>query len=163
MLFKRFKEIYRINTDYITYIGCVQAIKSYIRKTGLTVESNSSTDLTKTLKIIYSQQKGSRLYYEMLTPGKDKPKCCEKWEARLNTDIDWSRTFKKMQNIQEIKLKWFQIRLVHRILATNIVLMHMGIENDINCSFCRRERDYQSHFLEMCVRKVFLGTVPDYT
>ena len=97
MVFKRFKEIYSIN----------QAIKSYICKTGLTVESNSSTDLTKTLKIIYSQQKGSRLYYEMLTQGKDKPKCCEKWEARLNTDIDWSRNFKKMQNIQEIKLKWF--------------------------------------------------------
>ena len=67
MLFKRFKEIYRINTDYITYIGCVQALKSYIRKTGLTVESNNSTDLTKTLKIIYSQQKGSRLYHEILT------------------------------------------------------------------------------------------------
>ena len=85
-------------------------------------------------------------------------------QPRLNTDIDWSRNFKKMQNIQEIKLKWFQIRLVHRILATNIVLMHMGIENDINCSFCRRERDSINHiFLEMCVRKVFLGTVPDYT
>ena len=54
----------------------------------------------------------------MLTQGKDKPKCCEKWEARLNTDIDWSRNFK------------------------NIVLMHMGIENDINWSFCRRARDY---------------------
>ena len=99
MLFKRFKEIYRINTDYITYIGCVQAIKSYIRKTGLTVESNSSTSLTKSLKIIYSQQKGSRLYYEMLPQGKDKPKCCKKLEARLNTDIDWSRNFKKMKNI----------------------------------------------------------------
>ena len=58
--------MHRINTDSITYIGCVQAIKSYICKTGLTVESNSSTDLTKTLKIIYSQQKGSRLYYEVL-------------------------------------------------------------------------------------------------
>ena len=80
MLFKRFKEIYRINTGYITYIGRVQAIKSYICKTGLTVENNSSTDLTKMLKIIYSQQKGSRLYYEMLTQGKDKPKCCEKWK-----------------------------------------------------------------------------------
>ena len=94
MLFKRFKEIYRINTDYITYIGCVQAIKSYRRKTGLTVESNSSTDLTKTLKIIYSQQKGSRLYYEMLTQGRDKPKCCEKWEARLNTDAETVRKCK---------------------------------------------------------------------
>ena len=151
ILFKRFKEIYRINTDYITYIGCVQAIKSYIRKTGLTVESNSSTDLTKMLKVIYSQQKGSRLYYEMLTQGKIKPKCCEKWEARLNTDIDLSRIFKKIQNIQEIKLKWFQIRLVHRILATNIVLMHMGIENDINCSFRRRERDSINHiFGDVC-------------
>ena len=66
MLFKRFKEIYRINTDYITYIGCVQAIKSYIRKMGQTVESNSSTDLTKTLKIIYSQQKGSRCIMKCL-------------------------------------------------------------------------------------------------
>ena len=150
MLFKRFKEIYRINTDYITYFGCVQAIKSYIHKTGLTVESNSSTDLTKTLKIIYSQLKGSRLYYEILTQGKDKPKCCEKCEARLNTDIDWSRNFKKMQN-QEIKIKWFQIRPVHRILATNIVLMHMGIENDINCSFCRRERDSINHIFWRCV------------
>ena len=107
--------------------------------------------MTKTLKIIYSQQKGSRLYYEILTQGKDKPKCCEKWEARLNTDIDWSRNFKKMQNIQEIKLKWFQIRLVHRILATNIVLMHMGIENDINCSFCRQERDSINHIFWRCV------------
>ena len=52
-----------------------------------------------------------------------------------------------MQNIQETKLKWFQIRLVHGILASNIVLMYMDIENDINCSFCRRERGYQSRFL----------------
>ena len=94
---------------------------------------------------------------------KIKPKCCEKWEARLNTDIDWSRNFKKMQNIQEIKLKWFQIRLVHRILATSIVLMHMGIENDINCCFCRRERDSINYIFLRCVYVVFLGTVPDYT
>ena len=36
-----------------------------------------------------------------------------------------------MQQIKEIKLKWFQIRIVHRIIVTNVVLMHMGIENDI--------------------------------
>ena len=160
---QRCKEIYRINTDYITYIGCVQAIKSYIRKTGLTVDSNSSTDLTKTLKIIYSQLKGSRLYYEILTQGKDKPKCCEKWEARLNTDIDWSRNFKKMQN-QEIKLKWFQISLVHRILATNIVLIHMGIENDINCCcFFVDGKETINHIFWRCVYVVFWGTFPDYT
>ena len=37
------KRYVRIHTDYITYIGCVQAIKSYIHKAGPTTESNSST------------------------------------------------------------------------------------------------------------------------
>ena len=38
MSFKSFKEKFGIKTDYITYIGCVQAIKSYIRKREITVE-----------------------------------------------------------------------------------------------------------------------------
>ena len=66
MSFKSFKEKFGIKTDYITYIGCVQAIKSYIRKTEITVEGKNSADLIKTLKTIYSQQKDSRLYYEVL-------------------------------------------------------------------------------------------------
>ena len=85
--------------------------------------------------VTYSRQKGSRLYYEVHTQGKHKPKCCEKREARSNKDINWSSTFKKMQNIPEIKPKWFQIRLVHRILATNIVLMHMGIEKTLTALY----------------------------
>ena len=55
-----------------------------------------------------------------------------------------------MQQIQEIKLKWFHIRLVHRIIATNVVLMHMGIENDISCSFCPQDRDSINHIFWSC-------------
>ena len=61
MSFKSFKEKFGIKTDYITYTGCVQAIKSYIRKTEITVEGKNSADLIKTFKTIYNQQKGSRL------------------------------------------------------------------------------------------------------
>ena len=78
MLFKKFKETYIINIDYVTHTGCAQGIKSYIRKIGLTAKSNNSTDLTKMLNIIYSRQKGTRRYYEVLIQGKDKAKCCEK-------------------------------------------------------------------------------------
>ena len=139
-----------IQTDYIAYIECVQAIKSYIRKTEITVEGKNSADLIKTLKTIYNQQKGLRLYYEVLTQNITRPNCCDKWEAKLNKDINWCITFKKMQQIQEIKLKWFQIRLVHRIIAINVVLMHMGIENDITCSFCRQDRDSINHIFWSC-------------
>ena len=55
-----------------------------------------------------------------------------------------------MQQIQEIKLKWFQIRLVHRIIATNVVLMYMGIENDTTCSFCRQDRDSVNNIVWSC-------------
>ena len=96
---KHFKEKFGIKTDYITYIGCVQAIKSYIRNTEITVEGKNSADLIKTLKTIYNQQKGSRFYYEVLTQNINKLNCCDKWEAKLNKDIDWRITFKKMQQI----------------------------------------------------------------
>ena len=67
---------------------------------GLTVESNSSTDLTKTLKIIYSQQKGSRLYYEMLTQGKDKPK---RLSAVKNGKQDWIQTLTGAETLRKCK------------------------------------------------------------
>ena len=120
---------------------CKLSKATCIRKTEITVEGKNSADLIKTLKTIYNQQKGSHLYYEVLTQNITRPNCCDKWEAKLNKDISLCITFKKMQQIQEIKLKWFQIRLVHRIIATNIVLMHMGTENDITCSFCRQDQD----------------------
>ena len=45
------------------------------------------------------------------------------------------------QKIQETKLKWFQVRLLHRILETNIVLKEMGIIQSVLCDFCNLERD----------------------
>ena len=84
MVLHFFKETYGICTDYITYIGCLQAVKCYIQKTGLTVENNSSLDLTKTRKVIYSGQKGARIYYEVLRHIETMPNCCEKRETKLN-------------------------------------------------------------------------------
>ena len=65
-----------------------------------------------------------------ITLNLNKTNCCDEWEAKLNKDIKWIITFQKIARIQEAKLKWFQIRLVHWILATNVVLMDMGAENN---------------------------------
>ena len=67
----------------------------------------------------YSGEKGARLYYEVLTHDSKKPNACEKWESKLNKD-NYQLYFKKLHRIREIKLKWYQIRVVHRILATNV-------------------------------------------
>ena len=83
--------------------------------------------MVKTLKVLYSGQNGARLYYEVLIQNATKPKRCEKWKTKLKTDITWNTSFKKIQKMREIKLKWFHIRLVQRSLATNVVLAHMGV------------------------------------
>ena len=59
--FNEFKGKYRINIDYITYIGCVQAIESYIFKSGQTIDTDMSNHMIKTLKVIYRGQKDARL------------------------------------------------------------------------------------------------------
>ena len=57
----------------------------------------------------------------------NKTNCCDEWEAKLNQDIWWTTTFKKMQRIQAAKLG---SRLdQNTILATTVVLMDMGAEN----------------------------------
>ena len=62
--------------------------------------------------------------------------------------IDWKACFIQTKKIQEIKLKWFQIR--QRILVTNIVLKEMGITQSVLCDFCNRERDVFQHCMWKC-------------
>ena len=54
------------------------------------------------------------------------------------------------QKIQEMKLKWFQIRLLHRILTTNIVFLKKGITQSVLCDFCNLERDSLQHCMCGC-------------
>ena len=69
----------------------------------------------------------------------------------------------KKQSIKQIKLKWFKMILAHPVLATNIIVMRTGIVNDINCSFVDGEQFISITFLEICIYKVILGTIPDRT
>ena len=70
----------------------------------------------------------------MLAQDVNKPNCCEMLEAKLNEDINWCITFKG-EKIMGTKLKWFQIRLVHRMLDTNVVLKYRGIDMTVIAQF----------------------------
>ena len=104
----------------------------------------------RSLAKIYNQVKGTKCYYDILIQNGKSPNCCSKWEIKLGEGIDWKACFKKTKKIQEVKLKWFQIRLLHRVLATNIVLKEMGIAQDVLCSFCNLEGDIIQHCMWRC-------------
>ena len=39
------------------------------------------------------------------------------------------------------------MRILHTIIATNIVLKEMGVAADIQCNFCKDEKDRMEHII----------------
>ena len=150
LTFQEFIQKYNIKTNFITFNGCVMAIKEYMLKTQTTITRNTVSSTTCALKLILSVSKGTKLYYDILTNNDYNPNCCSKWTEKLNVNLPWKKVFLKVHKIQEVRLKWLQIRIVHRILATNTVLKAMGIVPDHTCDFCRLEKDSIDHLFWEC-------------
>ena len=145
--YDEFKNKFDVVTDYVTYTGCIQAIKKYIRKLCIDVEGDMAVETPKAFRNLHCVQKGAKMYYDIMILSNESkdPKCCITWNDKLNIEINWKTTFAKVQRIREVKIKWFQIRIVHRIIATNVVLSCIGVQNDERCSFCRKERENIQH------------------
>ena len=112
--------------------------------------------MSKSFGIISSSQKGAKIYYNILTQEDKQPNCCSKWETLFKDTIDWKKCFGKIKEIQEIKLRWFQMRIVHRILAANIILKEIGVVASNICTQCNNEKDSILHaFWECNISKVF--------
>ena len=74
----------------------------------------------KLIKAISSVPKETRLYYDMLLRNESEPNWCSMWVQRLSNEVNWQSTLMKIQRTKDIKLRWFQLRIVHRILGTNV-------------------------------------------
>ena len=68
-----------------------------------------------------------------------------------DVEIDWKKVFYKISKIKEIKLRWFQFKIIYRILVTNSILKEMKIIQSNKCSFCDIEKDSILHYLWDCV------------
>ena len=154
-----FKQKYDVNVDFLTYCSWQSSIKSYIRQTKAQIEDNKADTLPVALKTIYSVSKGTQEYYRVLTKDANSPTCCLKWTEKLATYISWKHVFLKIHKIQDAKLKWLQIRTVHRILATNVVLKEMGITTANQCTFCSEKRWHRTYFWGLCIFGTFLEYV----
>ena len=66
---------------------------------------------------------------------------CKNWGKMLGKGIEWTKVFAGIKKIREIKLRWFQTKICHRILVTNSILKDMGVVENNVCNFCLTEKD----------------------
>ena len=119
------------------------------RETKIPVDDNSPSNRTVALRTIYSISKGTKAYYNILNDSDCNPNCCAKWTKKSYCNVCWKSCFLKIHKIDDIKLKCLQMRIVHRVIATNVVLKKMGIINCEQCTFCD-EKDSVEIFLWQC-------------
>ena len=72
-----------------------------------------------------------------------------KWEKEFNLEVDsnWWKT-KKVTN--DIQIRWFQYRIMRRILATNTFLCKIGITDSELCTFCNEYPETLNHLFWEC-------------
>jgi hypothetical protein len=104
----------------------------------------------KTYGLMVRALKGAKMFYNVFLGETVHPKACVKWDTALDTEIPWENFFEYTKKIQEIKLRWFQIRINYRVLVTNSILKSMGIRTTDVCNFCLTEKDYFSLFMRLC-------------
>ena len=76
--FLEFELIYGRIVDFVTYFGCVQAIKAYVIKTKIPILTRETWDKNICFKKITTVAKGSKAFYDILVKNDSNPNCCEK-------------------------------------------------------------------------------------
>ena len=111
----KFSEKYNVSAKILIYNGCMTSIKKRIKQSGINVIDNFAKEEPLPLQLIHSVPKGAKVYYNQLLSSESKPNCCAKWEHKFSDKINWKKIFKQIQQIKEVKLRWFQMPIVHII------------------------------------------------
>ena len=146
-----FKEKYSLNIDFVTFAGFKSAVIEYIKKRCIIVKSNKYITPSLCFKRIFSIFKGSRMYYDTLIASSSTPKSCDKWDGKLSVEHDWKICFLLAHKIDDVKLKWFQLRIIHRCLCTNVILKEIGVVDNDNCNLCGLFKDSIDHMFWKCL------------
>lgn len=147
-----------VNINFLTYHGWKQIIKQYITTSEITIRDNHSNNTNVCLTKLTSKAKGCKDIYNVLNKTDERPACCNKWEQKLHAEINWHTCFYNMKKISEVNMKWFQMRIVHRIIGTNVILKCMGITNNENCNYCNNIKDNIEHIFWDCPTSQFFWT-----
>ena len=101
------------------------------------------TQLKWTVKQIYCFMRDA-----VYTP----PKAIARWSTELQTDITdrWTYFCKKIQILQDVQLRAFHLKLIHRGLLTNSQASHFMVNVQESCSFCGQGRETLPHILWSC-------------
>ena len=154
--FEDLKHKYNIKGTFLDYTRLLRNIpKSW--KEIISVEPDKCAKLKYNVqancyvKFILKNKRGCRDIYDTLIPV-DETIIPVKWLQEINdiTVVEWKMYNKKLNQINEVKLKDFQYKILNRILVTNRFLYKIKRKETDKCSYCNTESESITHLLFGC-------------
>ena len=117
--------------------------------------------LTSYLKLLLRDNKGCQNIYKVLIRNNEIPVSRQKWINLFPEfgEDKWKFIYALPYILtQDTNLRWFQYKLIHRILANNYFLHKIGIAESIQCTFCNLESETIYHLFWDCeyVKKLWI-------
>ena len=158
LTFPEFKTKYNVRGTFLDYLQVTTNIPNQwvVTLTSTATNTISCLRMSPTLPMhlhnILKHDKGCRHIYELLNNKQPPIASQRRWvqEVPELEHVEWSTVYQLSNFIDDTKLKEIHFRIVHRILTTKTLLLHLGItENDL-CSYCANSRETIKHLYLEC-------------
>lgn len=134
--------------------GLIRAVR---RTYGVRIEVRElvGPERPKALECLFTNVGGNLSVYRLLIAhqypaSSDLTNAEVKWNRDLNDEIEWSTLYWRHRNYtRNKKIIWFQDRLLHRILTTNLFISKFT-DADPSCAFCKNFNETLLHLFCHC-------------
>ena len=80
--------------------------------------------------------------YASVVKNSDRPKCFDKWNNELISEVDAKEVFDCIfKTKHDSSLRWFQYKLLYRLFPTGQFLYFRKMEDSQRCSFCNHANE----------------------
>ncbi len=154
MTFNEFKQKYNINCMYLKYFGLVSAVTKCYGRQLFTQNLVHESQILTQLKNV--KRTTSFAYQLFCNTVKAVPKAQHKWFIDFENvpgakELIWKNIYTVPYKCTlDTKTHYLQYRFIHRILPTNTFLYKIGLVDDFNCTFCKKDEETMEHLMWLC-------------
>jgi hypothetical protein len=136
-----------LKTNFLYYEGIIKAIRQFQQKQKIVQEADFKIQTQNVFRIING---GNKAVLSCMVQTDLPPAGVQKWNF-FYANLNWVQIFGACQKTtNDSKLKWFQLRLIYRILPTNRYLFLMKLVDSPLCAFCQNDEETIVHLFWQC-------------
>jgi len=136
-----------IRTNFLLYEGIINAIKGYQHRLNIILTREYSLINNIVWQCI---KKGNKYIQQILNYNLDTPAATSRWNTCFE-NLNWKEIFLHCYKTSgDVQLRWFQTRLLHRVLPTQRYLFLCKIKDSPLCNFCEKDEQSIVHLFFDC-------------